>query len=115
MLGVRIVNDGVGTGADLDLVGDLQRLEVEDGNAVIASVADEALVHVGDEGDAVNARQIGNVGDLLERVGVNDHDVRAAGDEQTVRTRLVGEVVPETFASELDGVGQFVLLLGEGR
>jgi hypothetical protein len=61
----------------------------------------------------MNAVEVGNVADLLQCVGIDNHDVSAASDKQSIRTLLVGKVIPPTVASELYGIDEFVLLLRE--
>jgi len=48
----RLIDDGVGIGAGLDLAQNLKRLEVEDGDIVILAVAGEAAAEVVGDGDA---------------------------------------------------------------
>ena len=55
---VRVVHDGVGPSADLYLAGGLERLQVEHGDGVVASVAGEAPTQRRDHRDPVNTGRI---------------------------------------------------------
>ena len=114
-LGRRVVQDGVGTLAHFHLVEHLQRLEVEDGEHVVAAAGDESAAQFRSERHAMNSGEVGDVAGGFQRLGVDHHDVSAAGDEQTIGIAVVGEVVPTAFAAEFDAVGQLVGLLSGCR
>ena len=64
----------------------------------------------------MDSGQVSNVAGGFQRLGVHHHDVRAAGDEQTIGIAVVGEVVPSAFAAEFDAIGELVRLLsGRGN
>src|SRR6185436_1633125 len=105
---LRVIPDGVRIHFGRDGPGGLQRLQVEDGDVVAAAVADEALVELRRDGDAVNARGIRNVADDRVLVDVDDDDVGGVGDVEPPRRRVHRQVVPAAFSADFDLVQDVV-------
>src|SRR5271157_1345960 len=93
VLGEELVHDGVGPLADFDVVQFLERLQIEDGDAVVAAIADEAAVQLRCEGDPVDAGEVRDVTGDFEGGCVHHHHMRAAGDEQSVAVFVVVKVI----------------------
>ena len=96
-----------------DLSDRLERLQVEDRHVVRAAVADESPIQLRRDGDAVDARRIGNVADDLARVEVDHRDVGRMGDVETTRGAIDRQVVPSAFATDFDFAERVVT--GGGR
>src|SRR5262249_56292417 len=97
-----VVQDGVGDAGRLDLVGRLQRLEVEDGDAGVAAVAGEALPEIGDDGDPVDPGRVGQLADDGLRPQVEHDDPVPPRDVQPTRVGVDREVVPAALAADGD-------------
>src|SRR4029077_5621243 len=88
-LGGRIVENGVGIFADLHFLADgLQRVDVEDRDGAFATVAGEAASEVGRQSDAVDARSVGDVANILAGVEIKNDDVGAARDVKPARAGI---------------------------
>src|SRR5262249_57524604 len=91
--GIRILAGGGGA-------GDFQRLQVEDRDGVAAAVADEALVEIRRDRDAVHAGRVGNVADHLVGVQIDHHDVGGVRDVEPPRGAVDREIVPAAIAAD---------------
>src|SRR4051812_38387866 len=104
-----IVENCVRILADFDLLSDrLQCLDIEDGHSVFASIAGEATSQVGSQRHSVHARSIGNVSDVLAGIEIENDHVCAAGNVETARARIRGQVVPSALATYFVGCGNVV-------
>ena len=97
-----VVDDRVRVLADRNLFQHFEGFKVENRDGRSATVARVTLVQVLDQSDVVHARRVGDVADHRARVGVHDHHVRRARDEETVSLRVEGEGVPAALAAEFE-------------
>jgi len=109
-VGRGVVEGGVGVFLGWGTANDLEGLEVEHGDGLVLRGGGEAVGW--SDGGAMGAVDVGYLADELAGVFVDDHEVRAAGDEDVVRGGVGDDVVPAAFAAEDAGVGDLVGTVG---
>ena len=105
-LGEGIVEDTVGPRADRDLRELLEALAVDHGDLVGTAFADIGLA--ADEGGAVNARQVGDVGQHFAGIGIHHHHMIAAGDIEIACCRISVQVIEPAIAAQRYGFEHMV-------
>src|SRR5581483_2020899 len=98
----RVENDGVGAGADRHALHFLERVEVEDGDRIIASIAGKPAPQFWDKGDPMNAGGIGDLAHDNVLIYIQDGDAIETGDIETMRWAVNGEVIPAAFPTHSD-------------
>ena len=99
--------------------GDLAKggvgFEIEDEDcAVSAAIGDEAASCLGNDGDTVGGLLARNVAESLAGLGIDDHSVGAAGDEEAMSRGIDREIVPSAIAAHVEGVCYLPVGLGDG-
>src|SRR5205823_8610978 len=77
-----IIKNGVGILSGFDLVQRLQCVQIENANGPFTAITDESPAKFLGEGDAMHAGCIWDVSDGLAGIGVDNHDVCGARDEE---------------------------------
>ena len=99
----------------LDLGDGFQCFQVKDRDRPLPAVADKAASQIRSQRDAMHARRIRNISHRLARVGINHNHVRGAGDVESSRSAVHGQIVPATVAAELIGVDELIARVGGHR
>ena len=104
--------DGIGIGAGGHLAHGSQRRALDDADPVLAAVARERTAEFRRDGDAMDARRIGDFADDAVGLGVDNDDLGRMADVEPVLRRIDGEVVPAAVAADGDFMEETV---GSGR
>src|SRR5260221_987520 len=99
VFGSGIVDDAVGIAAGFDVIGDFERLQIEDNGFVRAAIADEGAAKIGDYSDAVNSFQVGDAAHDSAAIGVDDLDLRIVRNIEAAGGSIKGDVIPIFFAA----------------
>ena len=104
----RLVNDRVGVLARLDLGLDGQRLDVENGDIIVAAIAGEPEPEIVGNRDPMHAGGAHNRADQLIGVGIDHLRLRAVRDIQAVVGVVHVRIVPAVPAADFDFRDDFV-------
>src|SRR5260370_10816977 len=111
-LGDGFIEDGIGIRVCLNGADRLQRLEIENSDAVSATVTGEAAAQVGSDSDAMHTLGIGDIANDRVGVSVEDDDMSAARDVDAAGTTVYVDVIPTSVAADWDGLNDIVALDG---
>ena len=107
-MGDRLIDDGVGFWPVLIFAQDLEGLDVENGDVVVAAVAGETFAEVVGDGDAVDALGVGDGADEFVGGGVDDFGLRGVRHVEAMVGAIEIGVIPAGGASDFDLVDHFI-------
>src|SRR5262249_31488877 len=93
LLGGDYIQERIRILSGLDLLGDLERLQVEDDQLVRLPRGREAALQFVDSDGSVRSWDAVDLSDLLHLLQIDDVDLRRMGDEQTAAGRIDRDVV----------------------
>lgn len=107
-LGEGIVDDAIGVVVGFGIAEGFERGKIEHGGIGSAAVCGETLIEFVGQSDAVDALCVWNVADDFALVGIDDDNVGAARDEETMRGGIDFEIVPSASTTELYFLNEMV-------
>src|SRR5579885_1434435 len=78
----------------LDLADQLESFQIENADSPFATIAGKSAVQVRSQSNAVNARSVWDVPNLLAGLRVDNDHMRAARNKDAMRIGIVVQIVP---------------------